>query len=92
MSCTCEYQESFARRPISATRQRFYKLVYLVLIPMSLVALFLWMVPHEMPVVASLGIALGIPSVLVVAFWRKIGDMELAEVFIATPKQGRSQK
>jgi hypothetical protein len=88
MSCRCEYQETFARRPISAARQNFYKLFYLALVPMAIIGLLLWWIPYEMPFVASLGIALGIPAVLVIAFWRKVGEMELAEAFITTPKQG----
>jgi hypothetical protein len=88
MSCRCDYQESFARRPITVARQNFYKFFYLALMPMTFVGLLLWWIPHGMPFVVCLGIALGIPAVLVVAFWRKIGDMELAEAFITTPKQG----
>ena len=87
MSCRCEYQESFTRRPISAARQKFYKLFYLAMLPMVLVGLLLWWIPYEMPLAVSLGTVLGIPAVLVIAFWRKIGDMELAEAFITTPKQ-----
>jgi hypothetical protein len=87
MSCKCEYQVPFARRPISVARQNFYKIIYLALLPMALIGLLLWWAPYEMPFVAALGMALGVPAVLVIAFWRKIGEMELAEAFITTPKQ-----
>src|SRR4051794_20830661 len=41
MSCRCDYQESFSRQPISVTRQRFYKMFYLIILPMGLMALAL---------------------------------------------------
>jgi hypothetical protein len=88
MSCRCEYREAFTRRPISVARQNFYKVSYLALFPMALIGLLLWWLPHDMPFAASLGIVLVIPAVLVVVFWRKVGDMELAEAFITTPKHG----
>jgi hypothetical protein len=88
MSCRCAYQESFTRRPISAARQGFYKLLYLAFLPAALMGLLLWWIPHELPLAVSVGLALGVPGLLVAVFWNKLGDMELAEAFITTPKHG----
>jgi hypothetical protein len=71
-------------------RRNFYKLFYLALLPMGLIALLLKWIPNELPLGVSVGVTLGVPVVLLVTFWNTLGEMELAEVFITTSKKGQS--
>jgi len=79
VSCLCEYQESFLRHPMSRARRVFYKLFYLALLPVALIALLLhWLVSLPWMVYAAL--VVGIPVLLTLGFWNKMGEMELWQV------------
>src|SRR5262249_52918391 len=80
VSCRCDYQESFLRHPISAARANFYKLFYLALLPMGLMALLLSWIGSDLPPAAFVGLLVGVPGVLTILFWKKLGDMELYQL------------
>lgn len=86
ISCRCEYHESFLRHPISVTRQRCYKVFYLVVIPMGLLALALNWVPGLSRITFA-GLVIGVPCLLALTFWKTIGDIELSQV-VTTQKDG----
>ena len=85
VSCQCEYQESFPRHPMSTARRRFYKFFYLAFLPMGLVFLLLWFIPYSLPGIVCAALVLGVPGVLTILLWNKLGDMELHQI-ITTPK------
>lgn len=86
VSCRCDYQESFSRHPISVRRQRFYKAFYLAILPMGLLALALNWAPG-LPRTAFAGLVVGVPCLLALVFWKKIGEIELNQI-VATRKDG----
>ena len=88
VSCQCAYQESFLRHPMSTVRRNFYKLFYLVLLPMGLIAFLCQWLP-SMPTIAYAGLVAGIPCLIALVFWNKLGEMELTQI-ITTRKGGSS--
>jgi hypothetical protein len=67
---------------MSTARRSFYKLFYLALLPMGLIGLLLRWVPFDLPVAASVGLVVGIPSLLTIVFWKKLGEMEMHQIII----------
>jgi hypothetical protein len=80
VSCCCDYQESFPRYPMSTARKNFYKVFYLVLLPMGLIGLLISWVQHDLPLVASVALVVGIPILLTILFWNKLGEMEMYQI------------
>jgi hypothetical protein len=83
MTCACPYEDGLPRRPISASRQLFYKLFYLAIVPAAIlicVKAFGW---RSMPVYAIWGM----PALLTAVFWRMMGPMELSQVISVPPPE-----
>jgi hypothetical protein len=81
MSCRCDYRETFVRHPMSNARRAFYKCFFLTIVPFgvaSLVSLFL-----PIAVGVRLLLMVGIPLLLTLLFWRRIGELELNEVIVS---------
>ncbi len=81
VSCRCKYQEYFARKLISASRQRFYKAFYLTLLPLFVIGVFFCLVPVAIPLVFKIAMLIGIPLLITLRFWSKLGDIELGRAF-----------
>lgn len=86
MTCCCPYDEAgLPRRPISSARQRFYKVFYLVLLPLFCLGVI--RVPFGVRVPAAIIVA--VPVLLLIVFYRKMGPMELSQVVpIPPPEEG----
>ncbi len=74
---------------MSTRRRLFYKLFYLAFLPMGLIALLLSWIPYSLPPIAFAGLVVGIPGVLTLLFWTRLGEMELTQI-ITTRKDGFS--
>jgi hypothetical protein len=89
MSCRCPYDESFTRHPMSNARRAFYKLFYLAMLPGGVIALLLRFLPLGLSAGVRLLLILGIPLLLTLLFWKKLGEMELNQVIVTAKDESR---
>jgi hypothetical protein len=73
---------------MSTTRRNVYKLFYLTMLPMGLVALVLQWFP-SLPLMVYVGLLVGIPTVITLGLWNRMGEMELTQI-LTTRKDGPS--